>query len=100
MSLVTNIKIKIRALWISYGSIVDLVDPKEKVSMIVKCLLQRSFCYEVTSDFYHFTEDIKKLFFAHMPEIRYAALNWYSWLLAAKSKITILLDGLKGISYD
>ena len=78
MSLVTNIKIKIRALWISYGSIVDIVDPKEKLSMIMKCLLQNSFCYEVTSDFYHFTEDIEKLFFALMPEIRYATLNWYS----------------------
>ena len=54
---------------------VDIVDPKEKVSMIVKCLLQSVFCYEVTSDFYYFNDDIKKLFFALIPEICYATLN-------------------------
>ena len=75
MSLVTNIKIRTRVLWISYGSIVDIADPKEKVSMIGKCLLQSVFCYEVTSDFYHFIDDIKKLFFAFIPEICYATLN-------------------------
>ena len=48
-------------LWCYYGSIADIVDPVEKVSMVRKCLL-RNVCYEVTSYFYYFADDIDVLF--------------------------------------
>ena len=54
-------KVRIRALWFYYDSIADIADPVEKVSMIVKYLLQ-SLSYEVTGYFYHFTDDIKAPF--------------------------------------
>ena len=98
MSIVTNIKIRTTALWCYYGSIADIFDPVEKVSMAGKCLLW-SVCYEVTSYFYYFADDINVLFFALLSEIRYATLHCCSWLLPAKSKIT-LRDGLKGTSYN
>ena len=96
MSIVTNIKIRTTALWCYYGYIADIFDPVEKVFMAGKCLL-RSFCYEVTSYFSCFADDINVLL-TLLSEIRYATLHCCSWLLPAKSKI-ILLDGPKGTSY-
>ena len=48
------------ALWCYYGSIANIVDSVEKVSMVGKCLLQ-SVCYEVTSYFYYFANNINIL---------------------------------------
>ena len=55
------IKRKARALLFYYGAITDIVDPAEKVSMIIKYLL-RSVSDEASSYFYHFTDDIKALY--------------------------------------
>ena len=61
MSIATNVKIRITALWCYHGSIADIADPVENVSVVGKCLLQ-SVCYEVTSYFYYFADDINVLF--------------------------------------
>ena len=57
MSIVTKQKKEPR----HHGAIADIVSPVGKVSMVGKCLL-RSVCYEVTSFFYYFVDDINVLF--------------------------------------
>ena len=61
MSIATNIKIRTTALCCHYGSIADILDAVEKVSMVGKGFLQ-SVCNEVTSYFYYFADDINVLF--------------------------------------
>ena len=75
MYIVTNIKIRTTALWCYYGSIADIVDPVEKVSMVGKCLL-RSVCYEVTSYFYYFANNININILTITSEIENNITGW------------------------
>ena len=93
MSIVTNIKLRTTALWCYYGSMADIADPVEKVSMVGKFLL-RSVSYDVTSYFYYFADVISVLFCTFV----WNSLRFFA-LLLAKSKV-ILLDGLEGASYN
>ena len=87
MSIATNIKIRITALCCHYGSIADILDAVEKVSMVGKGFL-RSVCNKLRVIFI-ILPMILMCFFARLSEIRYATLHCCSWLLPAKLKIIL-----------